>query len=115
MKLFHRDDVNTFHRWGWLKSAMLTLLFVLLVSIPNISRADITWTSVGEVGSDLGVTFNDVAHADFNEEEFRADLDAALEEASRAADIKFASQIERFKADMEAVKAIYQPLQAVNP
>ena len=50
------------------------------------------------------------AHAEFNVKEFKADLDVILEEASRAADAKFAPQIERFKRELEAVKEIYKPL-----
>ncbi|MCK4823117.1 VCBS repeat-containing protein, partial [bacterium] len=55
---------------------MLAVLFTILIAIPNTSRAAITWNSVGDVGSGLGVTFNDVAHGDLNGDG-RIDLVAA--------------------------------------
>ena len=58
--------------------------------------------------------FSAAAHAEFNVEAFEADLVEALEEGRRAADIEFAPPMERFKADLEAVREIYQQLETVN-
>ncbi|MDH3976652.1 MAG: FG-GAP-like repeat-containing protein, partial [Deltaproteobacteria bacterium] len=68
MKTLHRVYMNTFHRGLWLKTFLLSALVFVLIAMPKISSADILWTSVGGVGSDVGVTFKKVVHADVNDD-----------------------------------------------